>query len=650
MSTDDHFSDEFIGPENEVFLLDGWKTILIEENGFTRRMISTFRHLNSIEDVYQAAIDAVENEIDTWGAGIYTIDEATGTAKLRCSSDLPDAFIEDAGERDPHVLPYSHVFQQNKPLITSNYSRVSPAIANKHGIKSVISVPIESDGKVVGCLNAGKESKPFKGDEVRKIINICYFLSMEFNRIESKSKLKSMNENLVNFFNCLDDFLFVLASDGSIIEINKSVSSRMEYRRNELIGKNVLSLHFPKHRKEAARIIADMQKGKLLFCPLPLMKKNGQAIEVETRIVPGVWNRQKVLFGISKDLTQTKEVERIKYISDHDNLTGLLTRAVFESRLHACRNDNIYPASIILLDINGFRIINNKYGNEKGNQVLKGLAEKIKEMCCRESFLARWGGDEFAILLPKTDMKEASIIAEDISKAAFMKCGKFKVKLSFGVAEIHGAEKPLSGAINEAENMMCRQKLFVDGSLQNSLITSMQRAIHERNLETEEHTERMMLMAKEFAEFIGMDKDQKNTLMLLATLHDIGKIGIPDKILLKKGKLTKEQWETMKKHCEIGRNIVSGISTFNHIGDYILHHHEKWDGTGYPDGLSGKNIPKICRALSIIDAYDVMTHERPYKEAFSHEDAVKEIKRCSGSQFDPDLADLFMQFIAREKS
>ena len=160
----------------------------------------------------------------------------------------------------------------------------------------------------------------------------------------------------------------------------------------------------------------------------------------------------------------------------------------------------------------------------------------------------------------------------------------------------------------------------------------------------------MMLMAKEFAEFIGMDEDQKNTLMLLATLHDIGKIGMPDKILLKKGKLTKAQWETMKKHCEIGRNIVGGISTFNHIGDYILHHHEKWDGTGYPDGLSGEDIPKICRALSIIDAYDVMTHERPYKEAFSHEDAVKEIKRCSGSQFDPDLADLFMQFIAREKS
>ena len=138
-----------------------------------------------------------------------------------------------------------------------------------------------------------------------------------------------------------------------------------------------------------------------------------------------------------------------------------------------------------------------------------------------------------------------------------------------------------------------------------------------------------------------MSRDELDELCLLSVLHDIGKIGITDKILLKPAKLSDDEWKEMKKHSEIGYHIAAASNELSSIAEYILSHHERWDGNGYPQGLKGSEIPKLSRIIAVIDTYDVITHERPYKKVMSRNDALTEIKRCSGTQFAPDIAEAF---------
>ncbi|MFW6029939.1 MAG: HD-GYP domain-containing protein, partial [Halanaerobiales bacterium] len=162
-----------------------------------------------------------------------------------------------------------------------------------------------------------------------------------------------------------------------------------------------------------------------------------------------------------------------------------------------------------------------------------------------------------------------------------------------------------------------------------------------KSYETKEHALRMTKLAFEFGEKLNLSNSELNRLSLLSTLHDIGKITIPEKILKKPAKLTAEEWVILKEHSERGYKIAAASEEFAAVAEDILSHHERWDGSGYPNGLEGKNIPYLARIISVIDAYDVMTHDRPYSSAISEAEALKEIKKCAGSQFDPELAKKF---------
>ena len=167
--------------------------------------------------------------------------------------------------------------------------------------------------------------------------------------------------------------------------------------------------------------------------------------------------------------------------------------------------------------------------------------------------------------------------------------------------------------------------------------------MYARSQETEEHGERLARFTKAIGEKLGLKRERLDNLELLCVLHDIGKIGIDDRILNKPGKLSADEWELMKKHTEIGYRIAKSSPEFEHIADFILCHHERWDGTGYPRALKGTEIPIESRIVAIADAYDAMTHNRVYHKAKSFDAAMDEIKRCTGTQFDPDIARLFIE-------
>jgi HD-GYP domain-containing protein (c-di-GMP phosphodiesterase class II) len=167
-----------------------------------------------------------------------------------------------------------------------------------------------------------------------------------------------------------------------------------------------------------------------------------------------------------------------------------------------------------------------------------------------------------------------------------------------------------------------------------------------KSFETEAHSGNMHKFARRLGIRLGLSADELSRLDLVIRLHDIGKINIPAEILGKKGPLTADEWVIMKRHTEIGYRIVQATEEFAHVAQEILSHHEKWDGTGYPQNLKGEEIPYLSRIANVVDSYEVMLNGRPYKKPMSEEEIIAELKRCSGTQFDPNLVEVFLQEIS----
>ncbi len=328
----------------------------------------------------------------------------------------------------------------------------------------------------------------------------------------------------------------------------------------------------------------------------------------------------------------------IRYLSYHDKLTGLYNRAYFEEELKRISTKRQLPLGFIIGDVNGLKLINDALGHFEGDKVLKEAAEIFRKACRQEDIISRWGGDEFIVLLPRCDSETTSKIFKRINNS-FIRINSLPIpiNISLGMAIQTSLDQNVGELIREAEEKMYRNKLLESRSNRSTFIKSLEKTLWERSHETEEHCQRMQEMTYKIGKAFNLTSSEMDNLKLLAALHDIGKIAIPNSILDKPGKLSPEEWETIKNHPEIGYRIVIGSPELAPIAEAVLHHHEWWDGSGYPLGLKGEAIPLISRILAIADAYDVMVNGRPYKKAMNREEALAEIKRCAGTQFDPNL-------------
>ena len=195
---------------------------------------------------------------------------------------------------------------------------------------------------------------------------------------------------------------------------------------------------------------------------------------------------------------------------------------------------------------------------------------------------------------------------------------------------------------------MYKTKLLGAKSYRNVVLSSIKKTLFEKSDETEEHGKRMGRYCREIGETLGLSSLQLDELEVFSMLHDIGKIGIDEHILQKPGKLTPEEWTIMRTHPEIGYRIAHTVPELANIADYILAHHERWDGKGYPKGLVGKEIPLLSRILSVVDAYDAMTQDRSYRKALAVSEAKEELRRHAGTQFDPQIVDVFLTYLENE--
>jgi diguanylate cyclase (GGDEF)-like protein len=379
----------------------------------------------------------------------------------------------------------------------------------------------------------------------------------------------------------------------------------------------------------------------------------------------------KVALQIAAPIENTQLYAQVEQKSRLDELTGLFNRRHFEERLKEevsrhSRYGDVF--SIFMIDLDNFKTYNDVYGHPAGDMLLGQIGKIIKSSIRDADQAFRYGGDEFVVILPHTAKDDAYVVAERVREqiAGDMKKKAFSVTCSIGLAS-YPADGVISGElVTGADTALYYAKwtggnrIYLSSKIPSdtpddggvygkrnglSAVYALVSVVESRDPYVYGHSRRVNVYAVALAEAIGLSPDEVSRVSTAALLHDIGKIGIPDKVLNKKGKLDEENWETIMYHPRLGANIVGNIPNLAPCVSSILHHHERWDGGGYPEGLKGEEIPIESRILAIADSFEAMSSARPYRPALPRQEVIEKIREGAGSQFDPKLVEVFIGLI-----
>lgn len=445
-----------------------------------------------------------------------------------------------------------------------------------------------------------------------------------------------------------------------IMFMNKVAETLTGFTQEEAIGKNIneiFNIIDEKTRAKSEDIVAKvLSTGKTyeLASNTLLISKDGIERPVEDSAAPIIRDNGEIqgVVLVFRDYTEKKiKQDEIKYLSYHDQLTGLYNRRYYEETLPRIDIEDNLPLTLVMGDVNGLKLVNDSFGHKLGDELLIKTTKVIAGGLRAGDILARLGGDEFIILMPKTTSDKAEKIIRQIkNNAAKEKVGSVDVSISFGYETKQSKDQDIQDIFIKAEDRMYRHKLSESNSMRSKTIDLIMKTLYEKSGREMLHSERVGKLCYELATELGYDKDIVNKIKIAGLMHDIGKVEIDKELLNKDKKLTKEEMLEVRRHPEIGFRILDAVKEFNEIADYVLAHHERYDGKGYPKGLKGEEIPFEARIITIADAYDAMTSERSYNQATTKTDAIQRIKKASGTHFDPKIAKVFIQMLEKDKS
>ena len=383
-----------------------------------------------------------------------------------------------------------------------------------------------------------------------------------------------------------------------------------------------------------------------------IFRINGKDIRVECKLITQAEEKaaDTLVMMILTDITESlRAEEQIRFLSYHDKLTALYNRAHVEAVTPEMEKSSALPMSIIMIDMNGLKLVNDVFGHQQGDLLLIAMAKVLIKSCRPQDIVARWGGDEFLILLPHTDQQACRQICERIRAA----CDEIDdctipVSAAIGTATLDTGLIQLEELFNIAENRMYSDKLVKGREVRKRIIASLAGSLQARCFESDGHSDRVRQLVVNFAGFLGFETNSSEIKLLhqLAELHDIGKVAVPGEILGKAGMLTPGEWEIVKSHSDVGYRLAQSIGE-SAVADILLALHERWDGSGYPYRLHKEEIPLLARIFALVETYDVITHDRPYRTALDKSAALREIEAGTGLQFDPGLARRFVEYMKR---
>ncbi len=614
-------------------------------------------HKIDLDDVLEMIVESATRLIGTHDGFISLVDEEEGVFDRKAAVG---AFAADATRRIKVTEGLlGRVYRTGKLAIARDYNTWEhrlqhPVFDQTHYF---VIIPLRRGIKVIGAfgLAFSEKGRSLAEHEVALLQRFGDLAAIALDnatlvssykqelkeRRQAEEALRASQASNQALINAIPDPLFMIKQDGTVVDY-KAGKEQLFMPPNWFIGKTVFEI-FP--AEIAAKIL---QNTELVLAGGDIqnfeyqLTVQGQAEYYEVRIVS---SSEDEVLAINRNITARKRMaEQLEFLSLHDALTKVYNRAFFEEQIKRIQLVNDGAAGIIMCDVDGLKMINDTLGHMAGDHILQVVAGILTNCCRAGDLIARIGGDEFAILLHSNSVKGIVSCSQQIRERIDVynsQSPTVPISLSMGLAVCAQPPLDIHTLLKQADDSMYREKLHHHNSTRSAIVKALMKALEARDYITEGHGDRLQDLIEAFAGTVELPVASVADLRLFARFHDIGKVGTPDSILFKAGNLTAEEWVNMRQHCEIGYRIAVSAPDLVPIADWILKHHEWWDGHGYPLGLAGEAIPIECRMLSIVDAYDAMTSDRPYRKAMCKEAALAELRRCAGKQFDPDLVSKF---------
>jgi len=477
-----------------------------------------------------------------------------------------------------------------------------------------------------------KKQKKSKSDTIQSEIMDTLMMDALMDYLPDSIYFKDLKSRVIRVNKACADKAYGMSTDGAVgktdFDFFSEEHAKQAYKDEQLIIKT-------------GKPIVDMQEketwsGKksrwISSTKMPFYDKKGNIIGT---------------FGVSRDISDRKKAEeKIKYLSFHDSLTGLYNRAYFDEELRRLDTARQLPITIVMGDINGLKIINDAYGHEKGDLFIKKIADILRDTFRKEDIISRWGGDEFIAILPSTYEKDTKDIINRIKKMCIERStADMPLSISLGVSSKKSSNKDMNSVLKEAEDKMYKCKITESKSTNEIIISSLRENLKRGEYRREKHTGRMQQYALTIGKKLKLSSIKLDELKLLMDLHNIGKLALADEIMSKPGRLSNEEWKIVQKLPEIGYRIAESSMVLKPIAEAILSHYEWYNGEGYPRGVKGEEIPILSRISFLVNSYEAMTTDRPYRNKLTRKEVVKEIKRCCGTQFDPNIVRIFLEIL-----
>ena len=551
---------------------------------------------------------------------------------------------------------WGEVVRQRKPIIVNRFQEPNPL---KRGypeghveLGRFMSVPVIIDEKIVVVIGLGNKQTDYDDNDVDNITILMSGTWQAIQRKEAQELLSFERNKYLQTLISIGDGVMVVDKDLKIEMINGVAQRLTGWTNEEARGKDykevfLLSHEYPDHS------VADPIEGALrtnavqeLGNHAMLTARDGTRYHLEDSAAPIFSERgeSEGVVLVFRDVTEKKEQRnKIEYLSFHDTLTGLYNRRYFEEELLQMDTEQNLPISIVMGDVNGLKLTNDVFGHTAGDILLKSISDALRSSGRPGDLIARWGGDEFVMLLPKTSTEEAKDIVAGIKdKIVHQRVKAIKGSISMGVGSKTIINASIADALDEAEDNMYSEKTIESETVRSDEIKIIIDTLHTASPRERAHSEEVSRLCEAFGKAARLSEMKVRQLKEAGYLHDIGKIVLSPELLNESYPLTKEEINEMRKHAVIGYRILNSSEKTLDFAEAVLAHHEFWNGTGYPKGLRGEEIPLVARVITVIGTYDRMAN-RDGDKAKNKREAVETLKNGAGTQFDPKVVSTFLQ-------
>jgi diguanylate cyclase (GGDEF)-like protein/PAS domain S-box-containing protein len=555
------------------------------------------------------------------------------------------------------------VVRRRKPIVINNFNKYERIdgkfLSSTTDLVNFMAIPVVIDGKIEAVLGLGNKPTDYDKTDVGEMKVLMSGVWNAVSRREFNETLAYERNKYYQTLLSIGDGVMVIDSSRNIEFMNPVACRLTGWTLNEAVGKHYSEIFVLAHEHKEHIVSDPIEKvfstGKTqnIGSHAVLTSKTGEKYNLEDSAasIPDEAGRICGVVLVFKDVTDKMKRQReIEHISTHDSLTGLYNRRFFEEMMSRLDNEENLPLSILMGDVNSLKLTNDIFGHVSGDMLLKKASDAMQNVCRDHDVVARWGGDEFVILLPKAGENEAKETAGKIKyELSKQQIHSVRCSISMGYATKTNKDEDIIQVLHNAEIKMYNIKSVERIETQNTELKTMLNELFMKSEWERQHAVRVREMSVRLGLALNLPKSDIIKLKRAAYLHDIGKAVVGSDILQNDGTFNSAELSNIKLHPAVGYRILSYFDTTLELAGIILSHHETWDGTGYPKGLKEDEIPLEARIISVVEAYDRMMHTIDHTKAKSHNEALDEIQRCAGTQFDPYITAAFVHMFMRYK-